>query len=543
MNTNMNVTIRRLTNAFIIFFLVLSGVAAYIQINNQAFFNGPALAAGKYDPRQCPPYDQPVRGTIYDIHGKWLARSVPDPQAVCGYRREYSDPTLAPLIGYYSNKYGTAGLEASYNDQLALGEHCYVSPQDAAHAAGQDAINKLLHKPRYGCDIYLTIDDSIQQYANHVYDSSYISGQVCQAPGSHPAGSIIVEDPNTGEIRAMVSRPYFDPNKIDDPAYWQQINSDPGAPLINHATLASRAPGSTFKTMTLLAALDSGYPLTKPFSFDEATNFHVPDGKTVRWDDYFNGTWKGLVGSSSFPLTMEQGFAYSDNAMFARVAYELGKDNWLGYLRRFGIATPGTDVAPVPFDAPFNQSSAYPAIVNGKPYTFSDDDLADAGFGQGPLQISPLTMAEITSAIAADGVLWEPHVVLKVVPHGTNAASVLPVAPVAYNNGAPAIRPETAQSARHAMWSVASQGTGWYGLPPHNGYLLKTSPVHEGGKTGTAQLGSGAPDAWWISLAPDDQAPGGSQAKYIIVVNKLRSGEGACQVYVADDIYRKLLGV
>jgi len=90
--------IRRLLTTFLILFLILSGVAAYVQIFNQAFINGPALAHGSYDPRICPPYDTPIRGTIFDRNGVKLAWTVQDPKSQpCGYRREY-DPRVRPPV-------------------------------------------------------------------------------------------------------------------------------------------------------------------------------------------------------------------------------------------------------------------------------------------------------------------------------------------------------------------------------------------------------------------------------------------------------------
>src|SRR5262249_44849984 len=147
---------------------------------------------------------------------------------------------------------------------------------------------------------------------------------------------------------------------------------------------------------------------------------------------------------------------------------------------------------------------------------------------------------EITSTIAADGNLYVPHVVRE------EKAGGHPVAlPYDYGTpwtGHPIIRTETAQQARKAMWAVVDYGTAWYGLS-RNGRAVKDTGTHEGGKTGTAQLGSGIPQAWWIALAPDDQAPGGGPAKYVVVVSNERGGEGACQVFVADDIYSALLGI
>ncbi|MGZ3600942.1 MAG: penicillin-binding transpeptidase domain-containing protein, partial [Ktedonobacterales bacterium] len=437
---------------------------------------------------------------------------------------------LAPLIGYFSYKYGMAGIEAQYDEMLS-GTGPYV--------ALNDPTRKILHQPRAGNDITLTIDKNTQILANRVYDSSAIYGNVCQPVGSQPAGSIIVEDPRTGEILAMVSRPSYDPNRIDDATYWRQLNTNPQAPLLNHATQAIIPPGSTFKTLTMLAGLDAGtLALDSQYTFDESTNY-VVNGEPIRWDDYFSGVWNGILRRSSFPLTLEQGYQYSDNVIFARAAVKVGADTWLDYARRFGVATPGHDSQPVPFDAPYARSSAYPATINGKPTDFSPNLLAESGFGQGRLQISPLTMAEITSAVAADGYLYDPHVVKSY--KGSDGIQHDQPSAVPYTGG-PVIHPETAQSVRHAMWSVVDHGTAWAGLF-RNGAQLRDSPTHEGGKTGTAQLESGNPHAWWISLAPDDQAPGGSAAKYVITVNKERSGEGACQVFVADDIYRSLLHV
>lgn len=521
-------------NTFVLFFLLVSGVAAYVQISNHAFLNGPDLTP-KPDTsflRTCPPYDQPLRGRILDRNGNVIAQSVADPKATCGYRREYAPwvatSGLAPLIGYFSYKYGMAGIEAQYDDMLS-GTGAYVSLNDPTR--------KILHQPRNGNDITLTIDKNTQELANRVYDSSAIYGGVCQPEGSSPSGSIIVEDPRSGEIIAMVSRPSYDPNRIDDDTYWRQLNTNPQAPLLNHATQAAIVPGSTFKTVTLLAGLDSGtLSLDTQYSFDEANNY-VVNGEPIRWDDYKAGVWNGILSRSSFPLSLEEGYQYSDNVIFARAAVKVGADTWLDYVRRFGIATPGHDSPAVPFDAPYARSTAYPATINGKSTDFSDNLLAESGFGQGRLQISALTMAEITSAVAADGYLYDPHVVKSY--KGSDGLEHDQPSAVPFTGG-PVFHPETAQSVRHAMWAVVNHGTAWAGLY-HNGMKLRDSPTREGGKTGTAQLESGNPHAWWISLAPDDQAPGGSAAKYVITVNKERSGEGACQAFVADDIYRSLL--
>jgi cell division protein FtsI/penicillin-binding protein 2 len=483
-----------------------------------------------------------VRGRILDRNGNVIAQSVPDPTVFCGYRRDYAqwviDDGLAPLIGYFSYQYGAGGVEATYNDQLAgvnVGESI------------QNSVNKLLHTPRMGQDIYLTIDKKVQDTAAKYYDSSALHGGVCETQ-DNPPGSIIVEDPTSGEIQAMVSYPTYDPNQVvkadsHDAAtkaagqhYWSQINTTHTPVLINRAAQGVYDPGSSFKTVTLSAALDTGQMgLTDAtFTRDQAMDY-VVNGQHIHWDDF-----SAFSAVAQFPMDLEHAYAYSDNVIYARTGVTLGADTWLKYVAKYGIATPGHDWQTVPFDAAYAQSSAY-----ANPNDFTVNSLAASAFGQGDLLISPLTMAEVASTMAANGVLWEPHVVWKQVfaDNGQpgDPQQTLPTATTPFT-GQPIIQPATAQNIRHAMWSVVNIGTGSYGLPPHNGFLASNSGTFEGGKTGTAQLGSGQPDSWWISLAPDDQAPGaaGKNAQYVVVVNKEGSGEGACQVYVADDIYRSL---
>lgn len=520
MNSLTTGSIRRLLTTFLILFLIISGVAAYVQIFNQAFFNGPVLAHGSYDSRFCPPYDAPLRGTIFDRNGVKLAWTVEDPKVqLCGYRRQY-DPRvatsgLAPLLGYYSTQYGTGGIERSYNDALAGIQH--------GETLG-DLTDKLFHRPRHGQDIRLTIDINLQVEASNAYDREYLAGLngLCQPAGSNPPGSMIVEDPHTGEILAMVSKPSFDPNRIDSKGYFQQLQSDPGVPLLNRAAQGLYAPGSTFKTLTLLAGLDAGVAsLDTEYTKDEALNY-VINGEPIRWDDYYAGAWRSGNNVATFPMPLIDGYAYSDNVIFARLAVATGGDKWLDYARRFGIATPGTEVRPIPFDAPYKQSSAFNAIgSDGKPQDFSDNLLAESGFGQGQLLISPLTMAEITSSVAADGMLVTPHILLGA---DTSSQQVMSQA--------------TAAGVRKGMWAVVDHGTGNTYPDPHGGPPLKLSPTLEGGKSGTAQLEEGSPQSWWISLSPDDQYPNANgPAKLVITVNKERSGDGGCQAWVANSTY------
>lgn len=533
---DMNTSIRRLMYTFISLFLLVSLVMVNVMV-----FQAPQLQASAYNSRSCLARNQPFRGTIYDRNGVKLVWTVQDDNAQCGYRRVWNPDAvnagLAPLIGYFSYRYGASGVESTYNDML-LGTGQGSTLQSVA--------NRLLHKQVIGSDLYLTIDLKLQEQANALYNQDAETGGVCQTPGTDPPGSITVENPQNGEILAMVNHPFYDPTRISDEAYWQQLNSDHTAPLLNHATQGLYAPGSTFKTMTLMAGIDTTQVnLNTTYTLDndqadsaqgdgdqnpdqdEALYYTVPGqngGETIVWYDYFPSPGSnGWVGINT-PVTLQDGFAYSDNVIFARVAVGLGADTWLSYVRKFGIATPGTPVAAVPFDSAFYQSRAY------NPGTTMDNNLlAESGFGQGQLLITPLTMAEVTSAMAANGNLYIPHVLLKSVAHD---GSVTTTGSALYG-GAPVVQPTTAAAVRGAMRAVVQYGTAFAG----QSVKLADSPAIEGGKTGTAESSSPNPQTWWISMAPAVNDVN-TQGQLVVVVMKEHSGEGACQIFVADDVYK-----
>jgi penicillin-binding protein A len=524
---NMNAAIARLTYALIALLLLISLVMVDVQV-----FQAPALNASGYNPRHCLASEEPVRGSIYDRNGILLVNSVKDSTAPCGIRRQWSAAAassgLAPLIGYFSYRYGTSGVEAYYDQQLSgatTAAPCDVTEVDCLIAEGQNTYNKLLHKQSQGSDLYLTIDLKLQQQVNALYNQDAETGGACQVPGSDPPGSIIVENPNTGEILAMVSRPYFDPNRINDDTYWHTISTGSGSPLANRAAQFRYTPGSTFKTVTMAAGIDSGQvSLNTQFTKDQSLNYNVPQGEPLRWDDYFpSATSNGWVGIK-FPLTLRDGYAYSDNVIFARVAIQQGAQTWQDYVRRFGIETPGSTSNLIQFDSEMAQSRAYNPGA-----TFNNDLLAESGFGQGQLAITPLTMAEITSTMAANGNLMVPYIALKQVPPGLPASSIAPRSPQIFSGG-PIIQPNTASAVRRAMRAVVQYGTAAAG----QAVQLADSPADIGGKSGTAQLASGLPHTWWISLAPT----GGSNSSLVVVVMKEHSGEGACQIFVSEDVYK-----
>jgi peptidoglycan glycosyltransferase len=146
---DMNASIRRLMYAFMALFLLISLVMVNVMV-----FQAPQLQASGYNARDCLlPQNQAFRGTIYDRNGIKLVWTVPDSTAQCGFRRVWNPDAinagLAPLIGYFSYRYGASGVESSYNDVLTgAGQGSTL----------QSVTNRLLHKQVYGSNLYLTID-------------------------------------------------------------------------------------------------------------------------------------------------------------------------------------------------------------------------------------------------------------------------------------------------------------------------------------------------------------------------------------------------
>ena len=548
--------LRRLLSFFILLFVIVSGFLVYWQAV------WPVKQTTQYNAyRQCIASEQPVRGRIFDRNGVLLAWSEPDPNSFCGWRRRYAThdytaaqsptgqplqghPSISSFIGYFSYVYGSTGLEHYYDDQLT-GNVLNADP----NATVQQIWNQTLHQQIHGQDIYLGIDIRIQDDVDKNYKSP-VTGTVC--PDSDK-GSIIVQDPRNGQILAMLSRPYYDADKIGDPTpaadnpkvsvgqeFWSQINTDPNSPLLNRPLQGQYVPGSSFKTMSLIAGIDSGaFTINSTFTKDEATTYTVNGFKinSNNLADYPQG-----LSDSSFPLPLGHAYAYSDNVVFARVGTTMGKDTFLNYAKNFYMSTPDYHQN-LPVDT-------FPPAVS-KVYsspTMPPELLAQTAYGQGELFLTPMTMSMLVGAVAADGQLFAPRFLLKSVTYDTrNPTDVAKSDP---NNDPvlltqqPIFSAQTALQVRQAMRDVVVYGS----VGASGGQIAavqnlstttngKNTPLTIGGKTGTAQLGSGNPHAWFISMAPDN-GYGGPGARMTVVVMKERGGEGACQAPVAGKIYQ-----
>jgi penicillin-binding protein A len=430
---------------------------------------------------------QTTRGKVYDRSGQVLAQE----QAGNGqdkFNRTYTDASLAPVIGYTSGiGIGITGLEQRYNGTL-LG----LNRVDAQ-------MEQLVHQPIVGSDLQLSIDENVQQAA-------------AQALGGR-TGSVLVLDGSSGAVLAMVSSPHIDPNRVQEDGYLGSMAGEANSPLINRVTQGLYPPGSTFKTVTLIAGLDTG-------QIDPSTVFDF--GKPLR-DANGRSYYVYRVGGGVIPdpnhteaqLSLPMAYAKSANAAFAKVGAEMNPDTFISYGQRFNFSPlPGKGIQ---LELP---SSTSQLAQNLDDIRTNDLLRAATAIGQGELLTNPYTMGLVGLAIVNDGNLPVPYLVQRIHdPTGMDHNG-----PMVGQTIRGLMKPETAREVRSMMVTGVEQGYG---------SRAKVAGVTVGGKTGTAQLGGAdAPHAWFLGYAQR-----GKQTVVIVVMVE-NGGEGSL---VAAPIFAQIV--
>ncbi len=437
----------RLTGvAWLVTALLVALVAnlTYIQV-----VAAPALAANRANTRNLDKELRAERGAILTRDGVVLAQSVP---AGGLYRRTYPAGSLAAhVVGYYSARYGRAGIEAAENDVLA---------GHRAFGDFQAAMDEALGRPAVGSDVVLTIDSRVQSAAQRAL--------------GRRRGACVVLDPRTGSVLALASSPTYQPRSVD--ARWTALSKGGGAaPLVDRAVASLYPPGSTFKVVTLTGALT--YGVATPSSVYPAPSvLEIGGGKVTNYG-----------GDGYGPTTLERATASSINTVFAQVADQLGPRRLVEAARGFGLDKP------VPFEL-----NVRPSLMPA-PGAMTRWETAWAGVGQpvgaaavkGPV-VTPLQMALVAAGVAARGVVMEPRLVERVTD-SSGHSTLPPRVPVVWTK---ACDPAVADMVRDLMVGVVRRGSGTRAAIPG---------VQVAGKTGTAEVGQGRPtNAWFIAFAPAD---------------------------------------
>ncbi|WP_134700265.1 penicillin-binding protein [Ammoniphilus sp. YIM 78166] len=351
-------------------------------------------------------------------------------------KRYYPNDAFASHVIGYTDLDGQAimGIEKLFNEQLQGQEGSYKVLKDRKGFKLPDGMESF--KPvQNGNNIYLTIDYQIQ---NYVEDALNKISQQYKSKGI----SVIVADPKTGEILAMANRPQFNPNQYQNITNWT-----------NFAITSTYEPGSTFKIVTLAAAIEEGL-YRNDETYLSGTYRKIP-GPPIR--DHNAGRGWGTI-------SFQRGVQESSNVLFAILGYErLGKDKFYDYLEKFGfgqrtgIGLPGESAAVLK-----DKSRLYPR------------DVASMTFGQGVVVTSIQQVAAV-SAIANGGELLKPYIIKEIRDSHTGQVLQKHDKEVVRR----VVSEKTAQEVRDILETVVTDGTGKY-------YYL--DGYHVAGKTGTAQV-------------------------------------------------------
>ncbi|MBQ1947339.1 MAG: penicillin-binding protein 2 [Clostridia bacterium] len=385
-----------------------------------------------YDPRTRAEEERILRGSFYDRKGMRLAYSerAEDGTQVRKYPHGNS---YAHVIGYCSPIYGRSGMELIYNAELA-GKSFFSNPFSDADT-----------EPMYGADVYTTLDHRLQEKAEML-----LRGK---------EGAIVVIDPKSGAVRAMVSAPSFSPVSKDLEENWGTLCTDSTSPLLNRAVQGKYAPGSVFKIITLSGAIEGGME----GELFEDTGVYTANGKEIRnAGDKIYGT-----------LTLKDAFARSANTVFADIAVRLGEDNMKKLSRRFGLDSD------FPLEIPT-------AISSGGENLSDPASLAAFGIGQDTLSVTPLFLALVAGAVANDGVMMTPYITDQITVRGF---SVMRHSAKAHQT---VMKESTARTIREYMRAVVENGTGTSANSKH-------AVVY--GKTGTAENETDKTHAWFVGFA------------------------------------------
>lgn len=451
---------KRLTATIILFSLLFAGLVAnltYIMvINADNYQNMPGNSHTMAKEAKS------ERGTIATYDGVILAQSIENDDGT--YSREYPAGNLAShVVGYYSERYGTSGVEAAYNDSLK-GQKNF--------ATWQDVVNSLAGAQTPGNDVTLTLNSHIQQAAQDAIEGY--------------KGACVVMDPTTGAVFALASSPTYnasDVEQIMQAAAGQSSNTIAGSSdvsagtasseLLNRALNALYPPGSTFKIVTATTALEDGVAKEDSI-YDSPGEITIGNASVSNFKDRSHGS-----------VTLKQAFALSSNTVFAQVGEELGADRLVAGAKKFGFNIE------IKFDLPVSTS------LMPEPNEMTIWETAWAAAGEpvgehrspaGP-QATVFEMALVGCGIANNGIIMKPTLVDGI--YNASGERSYTFSPAKLMNVTDNV---TASRVLNMMEEVVTSGTGMAASLANYGITVA-------GKTGTAEYDGQEDDSWFVGVA------------------------------------------
>ena len=411
------------------------------------------------------------RGTIYDRNGVVLAHT----DLSEGSERIYPYGDLyTHVIGYNSKMYGKSKIELSFNEYLSGEGAMGTAMNIASEAFGEE---------KKGMDLTLTIDHKLQKYSSDVLGNK--------------KGCIIVMDAASGKIRAMVSKPTFNPSEPLLSEEWGTLTESEDSPFLARATGGLYAPGSTWKILSSVSVIRSGLE-------EEIVN---DEGKIIVGGREYTNSKEKAYGE----ITLTEAFYNSSNVYFAKMGSEIGKRG----LSVYDDFLLGKDIN--------TDMVIAGSTLSDKISKMSDADIASTSIGQGKLQVTPLYTTMVASSVANGGKMVKPDIVEKAGRGNFTAYEA---------KDEVLTKPLTeaeAEKIKEMMALCVNKGTG---------RSAAISGLDVYGKTGTAQNETDKSHDWFVGFAENDEGE-----KSVICVMLEYNGVGSSEAAaMAGRIFSYWLG-
>lgn len=388
--------------------------------------------------------------------------------AILGYTGNVTADDLSTLdYVSASDTVGRTGLEREYDQKLAGTDGKIAWEVDSqGRKIASDGL--VLSQPVSGENLYLTVDIDIQ---NELYKLLKEGVKSNKAAG----GAAVIEDVNTGEIVAMVTYPTYDDNAFIGGISYADYNallSSGSNPLMNRAIAAQEPPGSTFKTMVSVAALDAG-AITKSTTYVSTSNYHFSNG--AKFQEYMNHSYG--------TLNVIDALSVSSNVFFCEVIRHWDMNALVPYLEKFGIGKL------TGIDLPGEASGRLPSPANKfllattsspwlDPVWYPEGDSCNSVIGQGITLATPIQMVNWVAAIANEGTLYQPHLAKYFVDDNGNKTET-PITVLQSNIAGK----QAFDITREGMWSVVNGKRAFIPMLANLGVVVAA-------KTGTAEFGT-----------------------------------------------------
>lgn len=349
---------RDLIKASYFFVCLFFSLAVYLGYLN--IYKAEDINSNSHNTKQESKEEEIIRGSIYSSDGEILAGTNVDAEG--NETRLYPfENVFAHVVGYYTN--GKSGIESISNYELT-----------SSHASILKQIeNETQNVKVRGDSVVLTLDSRLQQ--------------ACYDALGYYEGAVVVMEPSTGKILAMVSKPDFNPNTISTD--WESLVSDStNSSLFNRATQGQYPPGSTFKILTTLA-----YIREHPDDYD---SYHYNCTGSISREDVTITCYGGSVHGSE---DLAESFLHSCNGSFANIGLELDNQDFKEICEDFGFNS----------DLPISLPSSQSLFKLGEHASYGEEMMT--AIGQGETVVSPLQMAMVTCAVANGGVMMEPYLI------------------------------------------------------------------------------------------------------------------------------------